>query len=287
MQLPSLRLSPFQWYRLTAIPLLALILLHFIFYQKLPFQAGYQFPSFTFILLIVMGLFICQCNYLTYRRLQLRRAARQSPSKIPILRHFLWGWIATLLIYSGLYFAQILFLNATFDHIRYGGFAILMLGISSLETSVLLLRDLFGFLQQRAARPVMQVLERRADDEGLINIPSGKQLIRLPVSELAFIISSGGLVTVHTISGQRIFTNFPNLDDLETMLDPVSCFRINRQYLVHRQTVVKIAEGKNRTLELSLKSGPEPTTLLHTSVSRYKAQDFRRWLESGLPVGGL
>lgn len=282
MQGLSIRLSPFQRHRLLAIPLLALILLHFIFYQKLPFQEGYRFPWPAFCLLLVIGLLICQCNYVSFQALRSYYKVDLKTEKRLILHHFALGWVATWLLFSILYLIQLWFFQASFNPVRYWGFTLLMLGISSLETSVLLLRELYGYFRSKPAdnKIPLPVLEKEETDYGILNVPTGKQILRLKIGEVAYLHSARGIITLQTFRGQRITSAFAALDELESLLDHAPFFRLNRQYLVNRAAIMKISESKNRKLEVHLSDEltSRPTIL---SVSRYKARDFQQWFNQG------
>ncbi|MBK8192527.1 MAG: hypothetical protein IPK76_04770 [Lewinellaceae bacterium] len=52
-------------------------------------------------------------------------------------------------MFSLTYYAQWLYFRFPFDLVKYSGYLALLLGISSLESSALILRDFYGFLQRK------------------------------------------------------------------------------------------------------------------------------------------
>ena len=266
-------ISPFHWYRLTAIPVLALLLLHFAVYKKLPFQPGYVFPWETFLILVGTGLFVCQSNCEVYRRWGSKKRLGQGNAAL-MFRQFAYGWLATTLVFSMAYFAQRIAFGVPIDWVKFLGYLMLMLGISSLESAVLLLRDLYGFLQ---TKPKVPVVDNGTAGEVFVNISSGKKLLRLQTGEVAFVHSTGGIVTFHTFHGQKITSDFNALDEVENALQQAPFFRLNRQYLVHRSAIRQIVNAENRKIQVTVQPNGKPSEQFRVPVSRYRARAFQNW----------
>jgi DNA-binding LytR/AlgR family response regulator len=66
-----------------------------------------------------------------------------------------------------------------------------------------------------------------------------------------------------------------SLDEIENLVDPSKFFRANRQCLINRDIIAGYKSDASGKLLLKLKCG-DPGL----SVSREKATEFRRWLES-------
>jgi DNA-binding LytR/AlgR family response regulator len=63
------------------------------------------------------------------------------------------------------------------------------------------------------------------------------------------------------------------LDEVESLIDPEKFFRVNRQYLIHLNSVARIkTTHKGLTVELKLPHNIE------LDISREKASAFKRWL---------
>ncbi|GJM34891.1 MAG: hypothetical protein DHS20C18_38920 [Saprospiraceae bacterium] len=267
-----IQISPFHWYRLTALPLLALVLLHFVVYRKLPFEAGYQFPWVSFFLLLGIGLVVCQCNYEVHRRLGQPPKKRNSVKQL--LSQFALGWLVTALVFTVLYAMQLWVFNASFNLVKFLGYLWLMLGISSLESAVLTLRDWYGFLQQKKPSIIKPpIVEHNGAQSQLLNISSRHKIIRLPIHEIAYIYSSGGIVSFHPFDGPKITSDFNALEEVEALISSSPFFRLNRQYLVNRKAIRKIENAENRKLKVTLNLSKK----LDLTVSRYKARAFKEW----------
>jgi len=75
-------------------------------------------------------------------------------------------------------------------------------------------------------------------------------------------------------SGRDYAINY-TLDQLEDLLDPAQCFRINRKFIVSFSAISDIISYSNSRLKVKLNSNKSDDLI----VSREKVQDFKKWLE--------
>lgn len=101
----------------------------------------------------------------------------------------------------------------------------------------------------------------------------GQKLISVPISEIAFFNASDKVVYLHNKENKRFIID-STLDELESMLDPLQFFRINRQYLANLNAIETISTYFNGKLKLQLKPSVEDEVL----VSRERATEFKNWL---------
>ena len=76
-------------------------------------------------------------------------------------------------------------------------------------------------------------------------------------------------------SGRDYAINY-TLDQLEDLLDPAQCFRINRIFIVSFSAISDIISYSNSRLKVKLNSNESDDLI----VSREKVQDFKKWLEN-------
>lgn len=82
------------------------------------------------------------------------------------------------------------------------------------------------------------------------------------------------LIFLHTVQNEKYICEMNALDDLESLLNPQKFFRVNRQYLIHIQSVSKVRiTHKGLTVVLN------PPLNLEIDISREKATAFKRWLD--------
>ena len=80
---------------------------------------------------------------------------------------------------------------------------------------------------------------------------------------------------VLTVDPEELISEHPTLDEVESLLNPEQFFRVNRQYLIHIQTV-----GRIKTTLKGLSVQLKPPFNLELDISREKAVAFKKWVES-------
>ena len=80
------------------------------------------------------------------------------------------------------------------------------------------------------------------------------------------------LIFLHTINNERFISEHETLDEIESLLNPELFFRVNRQYLIHIQSVGRIkTTHKGLTVQLRSPFNNE------IDISREKAAAFKTW----------
>lgn len=99
-------------------------------------------------------------------------------------------------------------------------------------------------------------------------------LVPVAAEEIVF-FKKDELIHLHTVDGEKYISEHQTLDEIEALVDPYYFFRMNRQYLVHRQAVGKIkTTHKGLTIELK---GAHSADI---DMSREKATAFKEWMVS-------
>lgn len=102
----------------------------------------------------------------------------------------------------------------------------------------------------------------------------GKHITTVNVEDIAYFFSTHKATCLHTFSGQT-YTIDSNLDTLESLLNPMLFFRINRQYLTHIQAIDEMVTYSKGRVCLTLQhiEGKEIV------VSSEKSSKFKLWLD--------
>ena len=101
----------------------------------------------------------------------------------------------------------------------------------------------------------------------------GEHIKTINIEEVAFFYTEDKVNFLTTKEGRRFAIDF-NLDTLETMLDPKTFFRINRQYIISIQSIAEMfAYSKSRVL-VKL----NPAAKHETIVSTERSAEFKLWL---------
>ena len=118
------------------------------------------------------------------------------------------------------------------------------------------------------------IKEDRKIKTGGFKVSTPKKNLLLSFEETGGFYVDGDYSVVVTIEGKKYFVDF-SLDKVERMLPSFSFFRLNRQYIVHRQVVTGYAKGENGKINVLLKDMDHlPQSI---PVSRTKAHGFKSW----------
>lgn len=120
---------------------------------------------------------------------------------------------------------------------------------------------------------LLQQMERPYKSSLLIHFQ--EKIIPVKSTEIDFIHSESGIVTIHTKNKQRYFTNH-TLDALEHMLNPAIFFKANRQFIINRDSILNIEHYFTRRLVVKLNQATPEAVI----ISKVKASDFLKWIEN-------
>jgi DNA-binding LytR/AlgR family response regulator len=101
------------------------------------------------------------------------------------------------------------------------------------------------------------------------------QLIPLKTENIAYFRIDTGIVKAVS-SDNKSYPIDDKLEDIDKELDPKCFFRVNRQFIVCRDAVVKIKQYFNSKLIVVV----NPVSDTRIVVSKAKATDFKEWMES-------
>lgn len=97
-------------------------------------------------------------------------------------------------------------------------------------------------------------------------------LVPVAQSDIAF-FHKEELIYLHTMSNEKFISEHHTVDEIETLLNPEIFFRVNRQYIIHIQSVDRV-KTTHKGLTVQLK----PAFHTDIDISREKAAAFKNWL---------
>jgi DNA-binding LytR/AlgR family response regulator len=106
-------------------------------------------------------------------------------------------------------------------------------------------------------------------------ITSNKSEIQLTIQEIAYIYIESNVIFLMMYDG-RTHILMETLEVLEKRLNSAYFFRVNRSYIVTRNSVSRRESHDNRRIKLTL----NPPTNIPVIVSRKKVQYFEAWLKA-------
>lgn len=102
----------------------------------------------------------------------------------------------------------------------------------------------------------------------------GDKIKSIPIEEIVAFYSLEKATFMLTSSGRNYCIDY-TLDQLESVLDPGICFRINRKYIVFIQACTNILAWSNSRLRLKI----DGITGDDIIVARERVQNFKNWLD--------
>lgn len=135
-------------------------------------------------------------------------------------------------------------------------------------------KRLMANLQAKQATPVaFQVEQLKSYQQNFLVQYREKSIVKR-VEEVALFYVESETVYLYTRKGER-FPLFKKLEFIESVSDPNQFFRINRQMLVNRETILSFEPYFNRKIVLQLNIKLDEKAV----VSRLKVSPFKQWLE--------
>lgn len=96
-------------------------------------------------------------------------------------------------------------------------------------------------------------------------------LVPVMQTEIAF-FHKEELIYLHTMSNERYISDHQTMDEIESLLNPEFFFRVNRQFIIHIQSV-----GRIKTTHKGLTVQLKPPFNNEIDISREKAVAFKSW----------
>lgn len=97
-------------------------------------------------------------------------------------------------------------------------------------------------------------------------------LVPVTQQEVAF-FHKEELIYLHTLANEKYISDHQTMDEIEGLLDPALFFRVNRQYILHIQSIGRITTT-HKGLTVKLK----PPFNNEIDISREKAVAFKQWV---------
>ncbi|GAB4044964.1 LytR/AlgR family response regulator transcription factor [Spirosoma jeollabukense] len=104
-----------------------------------------------------------------------------------------------------------------------------------------------------------------------ITVSKSTKLLTIPTVSIRYIYLKEELVILQTL--KNTYQLSQTLDELEHLLNPITFYRANRQFIIHRQTIESIEYLAARKIGIWL----NPCIGSPVVVSKAKSSDFLRW----------
>jgi DNA-binding LytR/AlgR family response regulator len=102
----------------------------------------------------------------------------------------------------------------------------------------------------------------------------GDKIKSIPIEEILAFYSLEKGTYIHTTANRNYCIDY-TIDQIESLLDPGACFRINRKYIVSIQACTNILAWTNSRLRLKIEGIADDDII----VARERVQEFKAWLD--------
>lgn len=103
----------------------------------------------------------------------------------------------------------------------------------------------------------------------------GEKIQSVAVDQIAFFFSEERVTFLQTDAGKKYVLD-STLEQVESQVDPITFFRLNRKYLARVDAVEEVFSYSNSRLKVKLKNCVDNDIL----ISREKVGEFKAWLDS-------
>lgn len=252
-----------QW---LIIPLLALVVSNILIKGPLPFSEGYHFPVRYFLAFTFAIFCICESNNVVFRYLDKRLPFEQDMGK-RIAWQAMGSFGATLITFIPVYFIKTWWIGEEVSPRSFLFYGFVAFSISIALNCI----RVIGYLARVAA------LKKAVP--GPMAVGTGNRTLMLDLDKICWWYSSAGTVTVVKADGVRFTTNYTSFATLGDRLPPGDFFHLNRQVIANRRSIDSVQNGQNGQLTVLLKTGEPSGETLRVTISRYKRDAFRTWLD--------
>lgn len=129
--------------------------------------------------------------------------------------------------------------------------------------------------QGQKLNKVLAALENKSHSyKSRFLIKSGARFIPIAIQDISYFFSEDRITYLLTRQGKKYSVNY-SLDDIEQLLDPAEFFRINRQIVLHIDSVEMVHRYFKGRLKVDLIPRFEEDVL----VSSRRVADFQAWLD--------
>lgn len=129
--------------------------------------------------------------------------------------------------------------------------------------------------QAHQETPIPALSDAQTPIRKTLMVNQGKGWVPLNVQQVAYLFVSGDSCWVRTTE-QNTFRIEGSLEQWSTDLPTTEFFRINRQFLAHRQSIRRVQQDGSGRLLLDI----QPEFTEQVSVARRRVAEFKNWLEN-------
>lgn len=136
------------------------------------------------------------------------------------------------------------------------------------------------FSTQDLMQKMQQMMEYYTGNKSYKNrfaVNKGDAILTVATEDIAYFYIEDKAVFLVQHNGSKYIINY-SLDQLEQVMNPKQFYRLNRQFIVSLQSIVKVNNYFNYKLKIQL----QPTAPVEIIVSSSKSNEFKQWLDGDI-----
>ncbi|MFI5138335.1 MAG: LytR/AlgR family response regulator transcription factor [Sphingobacteriales bacterium] len=187
------------------------------------------------------------------------------------------GWIGPVAVSALISWFWFQYLQADIHSVRYAYNRYMfkaIMDIALILNLIYLACSIGWFLKTRLKEEEKEAGKLSFPDYLYLQIPDGKEEIKVQVSEIAYLCRKGKSTLLRAHDG-KVFIFWQSLDKVEKQLDPAHFCRASRTYIITRKAVKSWQRQADRGVHLEL----EPKTEQPVKISRDKTGEVISWLK--------
>jgi DNA-binding LytR/AlgR family response regulator len=141
-----------------------------------------------------------------------------------------------------------------------------------LEQAFLKYKNMQFNFSQLAIDGLVQNLEKKYKDRFVVRL--GNKIISVMIDEIAYFYSKDKLSFISDKQGRSLPIDL-SLDKIETLVNPLDFFRVNRQIIAHSSSIKEIQTSSKSRIILDLL----PASPVEALISSERSSVFKKWLK--------
>ena len=257
--------SAWRWFqKAIVLTIFSLVVNHLSTPESFPDGKLYRFPIegflSTIVLCILIGI-IAELNFKFYKKKYFSK--KVEIASISMYMASTLGYITVMYIPLGIVLNKIAGGETEFYYLLIGLLITLLLSFILIGLAYSL--DIYN-------------LYKLSIKDNEITIESGAKITKLTYENIACFYSENKIVYTVQNDGSTITTHF-TLNELEEKINDQLFFRVNRQIIIHKDSVDQIEKIANGKLRIALKTSIENDAITEINISRYKRKAFMTWFQ--------
>jgi DNA-binding LytR/AlgR family response regulator len=290
-----------KW-QLILIPSFALLVTLAMSIKRYLISQNFFFSIQLFFILSIFIFSVWEVNLIIYRKLDRQIPFYESPQK-RFISQLIYGFLATVSTFTSLYLLLTWARNGNVNVSNFLNYLVIASVISFIINAFYIFKYLQSAVyyreeiktkdlneklavltESKTSKIASEITENPSKTIDSILIESGNKTFNVAFEDISYFNSSEGIVILIKKDGLKLTTNYNSFSYLTNRLPTQLFFQLNRQIIVHLQSIRSVTDDVNRKLTVQISAFPKAPNLETVKVSRYRNPEFKQWFAQQLSV---